>query len=57
MKKKVSVGQAFKKHMKKTSLNQVKKDLKLGSHNTVKRWLDLGIPAGRKDQVAKYLGL
>lgn len=57
MKKKISVGQAFKKHMKKTSLNQVKKDLKLGSHNTVKRWLDQGIPAGRQDQVAKYLGL
>lgn len=60
MKKKTKmdrVGLAFRKHMTNTSLNQVKKDLGLGSHNTVKRWLDAGLPAGRRDQVAKYLGL
>lgn len=40
----------------KSSINQVRKDLGLGSHNTVSYWFKTGsIPFIRHEQVAKYI--
>jgi hypothetical protein len=42
----------------KTSANQVRKDLGLGSHNTITKWCrDKIIPENKVAQVTKYLGL
>lgn len=41
-----------------TSNNQVRKDLGLGSHNTVIRWFKVGhVPVGMIKRVSKYVGV
>lgn len=57
MKKKVNVTALLKKEVKKTSLNATAKKLMVGSHNTIKRWTEKGVPMHLEAHVIKYLGV
>lgn len=55
-KKKLNVTSLLKAEVKKTSLNATAKKLKVGSHNTIKRWTENGVPLHVQAHVLKHLG-
>lgn len=55
-KREVSVLTLLKREVKRTSLNKTAKRLGYKSHNTIKRWLDLGIPSRAEHIIKLILG-